>query len=505
MPAPLRIQLLGRFEVWRGNTPIPPAEWRGQKPRDLLKILLLARGKFVSNDQLCEWLWPGVEPESAQINMRSAVSDLRKLLERELAHGRDSAFILTKREGYTFNLTVWAEVDIFDFEKAITATSRPELESALALYDSDLLEEDPYAEWASRERERLRDLRLDALARLARICLDGADYPRAIALCEQALAFDASRETLWRALMGAYLRNGDRAAALRAFERCRAALARDLGVDPLPETMKLHEETLQDPHPSIFSHESRGVLQERKRIAQRSIWLYRLGAAGIVIWVVVTATSLGLSLAGLLRGTFVSSGDPGGEALPYLLAYPEALDEINQQLYLFFPFGLLLLPGYIAWFAALRSEQSANAFVWVGLVLGVIDVTAQTLSRAVGLVQLTVLPPPFAVATPDQQLVLITLWDILRQFASIFGIISGIAGPVAVSVLCWVSQKRFPRLLVWGGMGLALLTLLYSFLPFALLPLGLGLTFATYAWFGWLAIALWQFDPSSTPSLEREA
>jgi hypothetical protein len=34
----LRLQLLGRFEVWRGTDLIPPGEWRGQKPRDLLKL-----------------------------------------------------------------------------------------------------------------------------------------------------------------------------------------------------------------------------------------------------------------------------------------------------------------------------------------------------------------------------------------------------------------------------------------------------------------------------------
>ena len=491
----LRVQLLGRFEVWRDGAPIPPAEWRGQKPRDLLKILLLARGKFVANDQLCEWLWPEADPDSAQANLRSAVSDLRKLLEPELARGRDSAFIATRREGYAFDLTAPVSVDAIDFERAITATSRPDLEAALASYRGDLLEEDPYAEWAIRERERLRDLRLEALARLADICLSDADYPITVSLCEQALAFDPSRETLWRSLMRAHALNGDRAAALRAFERCRAALARDLGVDPLPETAKLHEEILrEEPHPpaALASPETDYAFRERGREARSANRLYRLGTVGIVLWVVITATSLGLSLAGLLRGTFVSSGDPGAEALPYLLAHPEALAEINQRLYLFFPLGLLLLPGYLAWFFTLRGEHGLSTFAWVGVSLGVVDVATQTLSRAIGLAQLTVLPRPFTAAVPEQQLVLITLWDVLRQLASVFGVIGAIANPVAISLLCWASQRRFPPLLVWSGIGLAGLTLLYSILPFALLPLGLGLTIATYAWFIGLAVVLWR-------------
>jgi DNA-binding SARP family transcriptional activator len=484
---PLRIQLLGRFEVWRDGVPIPPAEWRGQKPRDLLKILLLARGKFAANDQLCEWLWPEADPDSAQANLRSAVSDLRKLLEPELARGRDSAFIVTKREGYAFDLTAPVSVDAIDFERAITAASRPDLEAALASYRGDLLEEDPYAEWAIRERERLRELRLDGLARLADLCLSDADYPTAVSLCEQALAFDPSRETLWRSLMRAHALNGDRAAALRTFESCRAALARDLGVDPLPETLALHGQILQaEPLPP------EDLTGFRNLSGLRASWLYRFGALGIVLWVALTGANLGLSLAGLMRGTFVSSGDPGAEALPYLLAHPEALAEINQRLYLLFPLGLLLLPGYLAWFFALRSERGLSAFAWVGVSLGIVDVAAQTLSRAIALAQLTVLPPTFTAASPDQQLVLITLWDVLRQLASVFGVIGVIANPVAISLLCWASQRRFHPLLAWPGIGLAGLTLLYSFLPIALLPLGLGLAIATYAWFMALAVVLWR-------------
>src|SRR5262245_13219119 len=101
-PPLLRVQLLGRFEVWRLGTPIPAAEWRGQKTRDLLKILLLAGQHFVAKDQLVDWLWPGAPPEAAEANLRSAVSDLRRVLEPDLARGRDSAYIETRHEGYRF-------------------------------------------------------------------------------------------------------------------------------------------------------------------------------------------------------------------------------------------------------------------------------------------------------------------------------------------------------------------------------------------------------------------
>src|SRR5690242_13692255 len=102
---PLRVQLLGRFEVWRQGAPVPSAEWRGQKPRDLLKILLLADGHFVAKDQLLDWLWPGAEPGAAETSLRSAVSDLRRVLEPALERGRDSTYVQTRREGYSFQRT----------------------------------------------------------------------------------------------------------------------------------------------------------------------------------------------------------------------------------------------------------------------------------------------------------------------------------------------------------------------------------------------------------------
>jgi len=135
--------------------------------------------------------------------------------------------------------------------------------------------------------------------------------------------------------------------------------------------------------------------------------------------------------------------------------------------------------------------------------VGAADVLAQTVSRAIALAQLTVLPSAYAAAVPDQRLGLITLWDVLRQLASVFGVISATANPTAVSLLCWAARThpRFSPVLLWSGFGLAALTLFYSFFtPGAALaplwlPLGLGLTFATFVWLIGLAATLWSLPP----------
>jgi DNA-binding SARP family transcriptional activator len=58
--ARLKVKLFGEFRVWRGDAPIGPKEWGGQKPRSLLKLLLTRPGHIFSRDAILEALWPSV-------------------------------------------------------------------------------------------------------------------------------------------------------------------------------------------------------------------------------------------------------------------------------------------------------------------------------------------------------------------------------------------------------------------------------------------------------------
>ena len=509
----LRVRLLGRFEVWRSGTPIPAAEWRGQKTRDLLKILLLAGQHFVAKDQLVEWLWPGAATDAAEANLRSAVSDLRRVLEPDLARGRNSTYIETRHAGYRFLAAPDVVVDLTEFERALRATERAALAAALQAYPSELLEEDPYAEWAQAERGRLHALRLEALARLAELCQGAGDWAPAISAAEHGLALDASRESLWRVLMRAHMQRGDRAAALATFERCRATLARDLGTDPLPETLALHQQLLQTAATAAATGQTRAAADGAA--AGPPAWLRRLAAAGIGVWVAITATALALSLAGVLQGGQVSPGDAGAEALPRLLLNPAALTTLAQQIYLYLPIGLLLLPAYLAWFDSLRAatpaKNAATALSWMGLGLAALDLITQTLSRALTVAQVSVLPSAYLAAAVDQRPALEAVWDVLRQLAGLFGTASAAAEPLALAGLSLATlaslraapararprpELRGARWLALTGLCLAVVSLLYTFvtppIPDAWwLPLGLLLAALTYGWWLGLAVALW--------------
>jgi predicted ATPase len=101
------------------------------------------------------------------------------------------------------------------------------------------------ADWEAPVRARLRGKRVEAYEDLADAHLALGRPRDASASAELALEIDRTRESAYRRLMTAHYAAGEQDAALAAYERCRRVLADELGVDPLPETMTLHERILR--------------------------------------------------------------------------------------------------------------------------------------------------------------------------------------------------------------------------------------------------------------------
>ena len=95
------------------------------------------------------------------------------------------------------------------------------------------------------ERERLRELALDALAKLLA-------YQRSAGLAEPALqtalrliALDPLQEAVHRTLMRLYAQLGRRGGALRQYQLCVGVLRRELGVEPEADTRTVYQEILR--------------------------------------------------------------------------------------------------------------------------------------------------------------------------------------------------------------------------------------------------------------------
>lgn len=89
-----------------------------------------------------------------------------------------------------------------------------------------------YDDWVVVERERIRQVCLAAAEQMADSLLAIGDSRRAIEAASAVVAAEPLREAAHRVLICAYVCAGNRAEALRQFERCRVLLRDELGLQP---------------------------------------------------------------------------------------------------------------------------------------------------------------------------------------------------------------------------------------------------------------------------------
>jgi LuxR family transcriptional regulator, maltose regulon positive regulatory protein len=242
----LRVQTLGGFQVWHGPRPIPPNGWQREKSRQLFQLFLTYRQTPLDRDQICEFLWPEVDPATAQRNYKVALATLFRVLEPERSPGSESAFIMRDGSAYCLRpgADLWLDAEQFTQQVRRFMHSAPDtdaLQNALRLYQGDYLPDTVYEIWTAEERERLAALFLETADRLAEMLLDQARYPEVIELCQRILTQDNCWERAYRHLMLAYSGLGDRGQVGRTYQRCLQTLDDELDVRPSPETEQLYQ------------------------------------------------------------------------------------------------------------------------------------------------------------------------------------------------------------------------------------------------------------------------
>jgi DNA-binding SARP family transcriptional activator len=237
----LSLTLLGGFQARVDCGPALSLPMR--KAQALLAYLALPVGRAHPRDKLAALLWGGIRDESARASLRQALFWIRKALGE--AEGA------VRHDGDTLALdSTLVQVDATQFERAVNEGAPESLAHAAELYHGDLLagfvvDEAAFEEWLLGERERLHELALEALARLLTYQRKSGSTETAIQTALRLLALDPLQEPVHRALMRLYAEAGRRGTALRQYQQCVSVLARELGIEPEPETKALYQEILQ--------------------------------------------------------------------------------------------------------------------------------------------------------------------------------------------------------------------------------------------------------------------
>jgi DNA-binding SARP family transcriptional activator len=238
-PAPpaLRIFTLGRLRVETDDGGID-GEWVDQRAGQLLRYLVCERRRIAPSDAIAEAIWPQAGASAAN-SVRHFVHVLRDHLEPGRPRAAESSYVVCRRGGYALaGGRVWVDAEEFEAEArrglsayaaGETVVAEHHLARAADLYTGDFLADEPYAEWAFAERERLRAAACDTLQVLADI---RGEEPEATACLERLAEMEPFDSDVQRRVIASWIQQGRRSRAARHYEAFRRRLMREFGESP---------------------------------------------------------------------------------------------------------------------------------------------------------------------------------------------------------------------------------------------------------------------------------
>jgi predicted ATPase/DNA-binding SARP family transcriptional activator len=248
--------ILGPLEVRTASDLVPV---RRGLPRTLLVTLLIRPRQTVLSDFLIDLLWAGELPRNPANALQIQISYLRKTLGS--AEPDASLLLETRAGGYALAVDP-AAIDANRFESVVRGLPPPDalqseavlvsalerVESALALWRGEPLEDVADLPVARGEITRLQELRWAATERRTDLLLRLGRHHDVIGDVSEQVQRTPLRERPYEQLVLALYRAGRQADALRACEGARRTLVDQLGIDPGPELRDIERRVLhQDP------------------------------------------------------------------------------------------------------------------------------------------------------------------------------------------------------------------------------------------------------------------
>ena len=229
----------------------------GSRPGALLALLALHANRPVPTEQLVRDLWDGDPPAGATATLHSHMRTVRRVVGADRLHTRAGGYELVVGEdeldARTFEIEAAAGRTALARGDASAATHT--LTRALSRWRGPAYADAAGAAWSTTEAARLEELRAAAEEALLEARLTRGEDAEVAALAEAAVAQHPLRERLWALWIRALYRGGRQAEALQAYQRLRARLSDELGIDPSDELIALelailkHDPSLNGPRP----------------------------------------------------------------------------------------------------------------------------------------------------------------------------------------------------------------------------------------------------------------
>jgi len=221
-----------------------------------LLLYLAVEGGTHSREKITALLWPDRDSSGSRAALRTTLTRLRAALE----HWDDAAdppYIRAEGDTLSFNFDSDFEFDFQVLQAAVktireidadTTSLLSVLQAAVDSYQGDFLDgfeiqaAPEFESWIELQRHACQTRLGSIYERLCALRSDTGDSTGAVLAASQWISQQPAAEKAYYWLMKAHFASGDRAAALQAYETCRAVLTEMLSVEPAPETVALAEQ-----------------------------------------------------------------------------------------------------------------------------------------------------------------------------------------------------------------------------------------------------------------------
>ena len=234
---PIRIRLLGELEISVANTP-GHAGIRYLKPKLLLAMLALARGKACTRAELAETLWPG-ESSDARANLRHALFVLRQLLATVPdAWNATGKTLALRPEAVHVDVLALMSAPGYD---TLSLAQRLAYDQGRFLEYADLPDNAPFTAWKTSWQSQIeRDVVQCHNLRLAELMAIG-DNRQALDHAKQWVQRYPDFEDAHRQLIQLLLDQHEADAAMHAYQHCVNMMRQHFDAAPSPAIRALIE------------------------------------------------------------------------------------------------------------------------------------------------------------------------------------------------------------------------------------------------------------------------
>ncbi len=240
---PLRINTFGGLSVVDSGHlgMILPKHWKSAKARELLGLFIVSTGsRGASWGEFALYLWPDFGTKTARNNFHFTLSTLRDIIGEQ--------FIIHENNFYALDKTK-IQVDLWDFEelygkfKQHRAQNKVHLadrcaKNAVKLMNGDFLPEF-HNEAIQARRTGINHKSEDLMMWMANRCLERHEFQEAIRLAYKIVEKDPVSEAAHQVIIKSYIEMGERARAIRQYERFFLILKQDFDLEPSVETKQL--------------------------------------------------------------------------------------------------------------------------------------------------------------------------------------------------------------------------------------------------------------------------